>query len=335
MQRVLLPTIEAPGYRGGVARYIAAIVDTLGKHVDVVALPNLRYWSIGSLLWKRRHAYDQVWVHHILPVGSVVWLFKILGAKPYVIFLHGMDFDLARQGALRRWLAKRILRGAKRVVANSVALAKEVAAFARVAEPLTVYPCVSDELIGASNVIPSREGKVWTTLLTVSRLVERKGHLKVLEAIKDMPHAAYEIVGDGPMRATIAARIVELGLADRVRIHPDVTDAALAEFYRAADIFAMPASKSTTDREGFGIVYLEASLFALPVIACRTPGVDEAVIDDKTGVLVDDSVEAIKNAVVRLSADRPFSVTLGKQGRERVLAEFTREKQFAKLRQLL
>lgn len=332
--RVLLPTIDALPARGGVARYIDAIVRTL-LEVRVEVLANAQYAPLFRSLRKQWKAYDVLWIHHILPVGTVAWKLRLLGGAPYVIFLHGMDFDLARRNPWKRWLTRRILRGANRVVTNSQALANEVAMFAKIADPLVVYPCVDDDIVAAAETAFTISGQERVRLLTVGRLVERKGHMKVLEAIKDDTRFDYTIVGDGPMRATILGKIQEYGISSRVRVRSDVADADLPNVYRHADVFVMPSAKSPTDREGFGIVYLEAALFGVPSVAVRQPGVDEAVIDGETGVLIDDTTDALHRALTRMADDGQFRVLLGARARERVVAEFTREAQCARLRALL
>lgn len=326
--RILLPTLELPSARGGVGRYIGAIGLKTIPEVDVVE------WR-GHI---DAEGYDAVWVHHILPIGTQAWLQRLRGGKPYVVFLHGLDFDLARRNTWKRWLTRRILRGAAHVVTNSKALAKEVASFAKIVTPLVVYPCVSDEILHAAQHHPRPlldEKGSCLRLLTVGRLVERKGHLKVLEAIKDMPDVDYTIVGDGPMREEIEMKIDELGMRDRVHVRTNITDEELPAVYRSADVFVMPSTKSTTDREGFGIVYIEAALFGVPSIAVRQPGVDEAIVDGETGWLIEDSVVVLRTLLGRLSADRTLSVPRGQTAKARVLSEFTREAQFGKLRAIV
>jgi glycosyltransferase involved in cell wall biosynthesis len=350
MARILLPTIEAPGFKGGIARYIEAIKKTFPGNVEVTVftmaprslrdlsghLETWSYYGMLKMLWLRRKDYDQLWIQHVLPLGTAALAAKLLGGKPYVIFLHGLDFDLARQGLIRRELTKRILRLAKKVVTNSAALAGEVAGFVLGVKPLVVYPCVADEMVAAAKVIDGiKNDEVGLRLLTVARLVERKGHLPVLEAIKNLPEVRYDIVGDGPYLKVIEEKIVELGLGNRVTVHSIVSNDELVQFYRDADVFVMPAKKTATDREGFGIVYLEAGLFGLPVIANNTPGVDEAVIDNMTGTLIDGSVEELTKAIERYQNDERLGEEQGKRGRERVLAEFTRLAQMSKLDELL
>ncbi len=136
------------------------------------------------------------------------------------------------------------------------------------------------------------------------------------------------------MRTTIQQRIEALGLSKRVRLITNAQDEDLAAYYQAADVFVMPTTKTSQDREGFGIVYLEAQLFSLPVVATNQPGVNEAVIDSETGLLIEDTPTALLAALERLQDVRLRS-RLGQQGRQRVLAQFTREQQMSKLAALL
>lgn len=356
MKRIVIPTLEKEGAQGGIGRYISAIVSTY-PGTKVLHLPSAKYPVIFSAFKGEPDAV--FFVHEVLPVGTVAWIKRV----PYVIFLHGKDFDLGRRNAWKRWLLRRVLKGAQAIVVNSEALAAEVKGFSG-AKPLhrdihVVYPPVSDELVEASK--GTRKGKGWTDLrdlaklaagamgvsitptqhasskdggvmlLTVARLVERKGHLKVLEAMTKLPNTIYTIVGNGPMKTKIAERILELGLADRVTMITDVQDADLPDIYTDADIFVMPTTQSKTDREGFGIVYLEANLFGLPVVGTRTGGVGEAILDGKTGVLVEDTVEDLVKALQVLIDSAELRAAMGSRGRVRVLEQFTREEQMGKL----
>ena len=90
----------------------------------------------------------------------------------------------------------------------------------------------------------------------------------------------------------------------------------------------MPAREIDGDFEGFGIVYMDAAFFSKPVIAGDSGGVRDAVIDNETGLLVDpNNIESIKNAILELYNNPEKSLALGKQARERALADFSWEKQ--------
>jgi phosphatidylinositol alpha-1,6-mannosyltransferase len=180
----------------------------------------------------------------------------------------------------------------------------------------------------------SGEGKF--TLLTVSRLVPRKGHIRVLKAIADLqkqiPALRYRILGDGPALGNIIHAANELGVYDLIRLSGHVTDTEIAEAYDEADVFIMPTIADVIDREGFGTVYLEAAAHGLPSIASKLPGVDEAVLDGQTGLLVPDGdIEALKAAIVRLWKNPEECQRLGQVGQRRVFEEFVAEKQFEKL----
>ncbi|MFH1767103.1 MAG: glycosyltransferase family 4 protein [Patescibacteria group bacterium] len=336
MSKVLLTTLDFPPQQGGVARYLWALKQTFQDEVDVL------YWRKTPSKWEMWRdltsgsaGYESIWVSHILPVGTMAYLAKFVTQKPYVIFLHGMDFDLARRNRWKKFLTRRILKGARRVVTNSQALAYEVQSFVNIIEPMVVHPCVVDYFVGASQATPLVADKTKVTLLTVSRLVERKGHIQVLEAIRNLPNVHYTIVGDGPYYGQIYFRIKDLGLEHRVRIIRNASDEELPRIYQSADIFVMPTIKTEIDREGFGIVYLEAQLFKLPVIASNHPGVNEAVLDKVSGFLIEEDIDTLREVIERLVNDSETRKRMGAVGRDFVLAGFTRDKQFPKLRELL
>ena len=78
--------------------------------------------------------------------------------------------------------------------------------------------------------------------------------------------------------------------------------------------------------EGFGIVYLEANACEKPVIAGKYGGSAEAVVDGKTGILVDpDNIDEIANSIVKLLLNEKLAKEMGRKGRERVLKQFSYE----------
>jgi len=275
----------------------------------------------------------------------------IVTRKPYVVVVHGMDVGLARKNPVKRLVARSVLRRAKTVVTNTMALEREVREAFGVERTVVVYPTVSQ----TPPNLPSPEGRELSVsppdqsggvrgglcLVTVARLVPRKGHLRVLDAIARLREehpdvsVSYAIVGDGPMRETIEARIHELNLAN-VRVMPNVTDDDLPAAYASADLLVMPVVRNDGDREGFGMVYLEAAAHCVPSVATDMPGVDEAVVDGSTGILVPDGdIAALADAVYGLATDPERRHALGGAARDRVRATFTPDVQFSKLKSIL
>ncbi len=149
-------------------------------------------------------------------------------------------------------------------------------------------------------------------LLTVGRLVKRKGVLVFLKDVFPNLRKSYEyvIVGKGPERSIIAEHIKQNGLQNRVRLITNADDETLKKIYKAADIFIMPNITVKNDVEGFGLVALEAAATGLPVIATRVDGITDAIIDGKNGYLVNEGVPAeMKQKIesIKLARNRKFS----------------------------
>jgi glycosyltransferase involved in cell wall biosynthesis len=329
MERLLLPTSDFPPKRGGVARMLSTMVDAVSGMRSLIVAEAATYRSMLKMFRDRRPLFDALFVSHVLPIGTAAMVYRLMTGTPYDVLLHGLDFDLARSDRKKSIVLWLVLRCARRVFANSNALSREISTFAH-RSCAVLYPCVSDELVEAAALIGERSGN-GTKLLTVSRLVERKGHHKVFEAMMQVPDVTYTIVGDGPMKRVLEDTVKRLGLSERVTFMQAVSDGKLPELYASHDIFVMPTTKTTTDREGFGIVYLEAGLFGLPVIATRQPGVDEAVVDEETGLLIEDSSVALVGAISKLVSDGALRKRLGQAARARVLASFTAQQTYRAL----
>ena len=349
-KKTRLYTTDFAPSRGGVARYLGNLKAYFsveasaedpealeGIDVDVL-VPSTRWWQALGRFWRDRRDISQIVVSHVLPIGTAALAFKWMTGTPYVVIVHGMDVGLAKTRPLKRFVTGMVLRGAKVVVANSKALEREVREEFWVERTVVVYPTV--ETRRPPLTPPAyQEGK---RLLTVARLVPRKGHLRVLDAIvllrRDHPDLSvqYTIVGDGPFLETITRRISELGLDDCVTIVRDATDEQLPNYYASSDLFVEPVVADPVDREGFGIVYLEAALYGVPSIATNMPGVDEAVLDGITGILVKDGdIAALADAVYRLATNEEERRRLGEAAYRRTVDEFTNERQFEKLRPFL
>ncbi len=326
----MLITHDYPPKQGGVARYLEALVLTC-PCINLYVLSEFPgRISLFLIVYRSMKRFDGIITSHVLPIGTMCWLASQFIKKPYIIILHGMDFDLARKNFLKKYLLKKILSNADTIVVNSIALDKEVSTFTKRVDVQVVYPTISDAFLESSSFINSKHNTDnIVKLLTVGRLVGRKGHIRVLEFIKSNPGFTYTIVGNGPMKAVIEEYIKDNNIEDRVFVMPNINDRKLPDIYAKSDIFVMPTIKSETDREGFGIVYLEAQLFKLPVIATNHPGVDESIIDGETGYLINESEASLKNAIENLQ-DPAVRKKMGELGNRFVKDNFTRQKQFSK-----
>ncbi len=141
-------------------------------------------------------------------------------------------------------------------------------------------------------------------LLTVGHVSPRKGQHRMIQALPAVltkfPQAMYNIVGRPINQEKLTQQAMDLGVADHVVFHGAIDEhSKLWDYYQAADIFVLLSENQTNgDVEGFGIVALEANAVGTPVIGAKYCGVEEAVNDGISGVLVDgNSAEEIVQAV--------------------------------------
>jgi len=166
-------------------------------------------------------------------------------------------------------------------------------------------------------------------VVCVSRLVPRKGQdvlIKALPAVRRrVPGTVLLVVGGGPDAPRLHRLAAQAGVADDVVITGPVPWDALPEHYAAGDVFAMPCRtrRGGLEVEGLGIVYLEASATGLPVVAGRSGGAPDAVLDGETGHVVDGrSVPQVAARVADLLADPERARAMGERGRSWVSAQW-------------
>jgi phosphatidyl-myo-inositol dimannoside synthase len=179
-------------------------------------------------------------------------------------------------------------------------------------------------------------------VVCVSRLMPRKGQDTLIDAwpsvLAQVPGAALLLVGGGPYRGRLEARVERLGLAGDVVLTGSVPAPDLPSYFAAGDVFAMPCRTRNggLDVEGLGIVYLEASACGLPVVAGDSGGAPDAVVPGRTGYVVagGDTV-LLSQRLVTLLTDGQLAARLGAAGRQWVLDEWQWQSQADRLADLL
>lgn len=291
-----------------------------------------------------KHGIEFLLVGNILPLGTVALILKQKKKIPYGVCIHGMDITVPK--GRKKILLKKILKNAERIIANSQFMKKKIVDFG--VSPRTVevvYPCPNinpntDEFLVQELRIKYRleEKKV---LLTVGRLMERKGHSMVIRSIfqikKIFPHIIYLIAGEGPCRKDIEKLVDTYDLKTNIILLGLVDDRVLKSLYELCDVFIMtPYELQNNDIEGFGTVYLEAAIFGKPSVASISGGIPEAVIDEKTGLLVQPRNAAeITQALLKLLKNPSYANRLGMQAMERVHREFKWNIQIEKVKKIL
>ncbi|HEY7106521.1 MAG TPA: glycosyltransferase family 4 protein [Acidimicrobiia bacterium] len=280
----------------------------------------------------REVAAKVVFLDPWLPLGYVG---PKLTAAPYVVVVHGAEVTVPGRLPVSRRLGARTLHAAAGVVAASEYAAREAARAARRSlRGVVVPPGVDVERFRPIDADERRSVRAAFGLdadrplvLGISRLVPRKGFDVVIDAIATLPGVQLAIGGArGRDRGRLEARAAKAGVASRVSFLGAVPDAALAPLYACADVFAMPCRDRWLglEAEGFGIVFLEAAAAGVPVVAGRSGGSHEAVVDRETGIVVDGrSAGEVRAALERLLADEELRERMGLAARDRAVSEFS------------
>jgi teichuronic acid biosynthesis glycosyltransferase TuaC len=227
--------------------------------------------------------FDLIDAHYFYPDGVAAALLARWFGKPFIVTARGTDLNLIPQYTLPRkmmqWAAKR----AASLIGVSQALADVLLGWGLAAQKVHVIR----NGVNLDRFAPQEAGAARARLglapqgpmlLSVGNLVELKGHALLIEALHllrdEWPALRLVIAGEGPERPRLQAQIERLGLAERVRLLGAVPNAALCDWYCAADLFLLPSS-----REGLPNALLEALACGTPVLASAVGGIPEVLAD--------------------------------------------------------
>lgn len=268
-----------------------------------------------------------------LVVGLQTPMHAFLAGHPT---LKGDPQFMTERGEPLLKLEQTLLEGAAGVHAISNAIVEYIeSAYRTVLRPrLAVVPLALEDRVNFPLDAPAALPPGSVRLLFVGRLELRKGIDALLAAaiplLARFPNVYLDVVGNdalaGPAgrtyRAAFEADTANVGLRDRVRFHGEVSEEALRGFYRGCDIFVAPSRF-----ESFGLILLEAMMFAKPVVCCRAGGMPEVVIEGETGLLAEpgDPV-SLEQCLARLIDDPGLRQRLGTAGRRRYEARFMPER---------
>jgi len=252
-------------------------------------------WNGRSLLKSRR--FDVINTVFVVPTGPVGAYLASTGNIPNVLTVHGGDlYDPSKASSphrhlMLRMLIRRLLRRANAVVGGSENTIENVHKYY-----LPDHPC---EFIPLGIKRPSKaetsrshlgfaEGD--KILVTVGRLVARKAISQLLEMVARLADPAVKllILGDGPLKAELEVQAQDLGIDQQVRLMGFVNEKEKNELLQAADLYV-----STSQHEGFGLVFLEAMAAGLPVVCYDFGGQSDFLQNGVTGALVSLNDQAV------------------------------------------
>lgn len=199
---------------------------------------------------------------------------------------------------------------------------------ATIADAVTLVPSIAERTVVVPNgVAPPTRG--WRPvaddteeLLCIGRLVPQKDFSRALGALRLLadrrPNVRLTIAGDGEERDMLVETARAFGVDDRVDFLGMVDHSHIPALLDRATVVVLPSRF-----EGMPLVALEAAWMARPVVASSVPGIEEAIVDGVTGLLVAGDDLALADAIGSLLDDRASARAMGVAARARVEAEFS------------
>ncbi len=229
------------------------------------------------------------------PLG---WIIKGVLHRPTVMTIHGLE--VTYRSSLYRHLVIPYMERMDRIVAVSNETARIVRQKLPDTHPEVIFNGQDDTfydprprkehltIIASETGIPLKTLQARKLLHTNGRLIERKGvRWFIKNVLPKLPEdTLYLVSGDGPERKNIETTIAQYHLENRAKLLGRVSDEALHALYNTVDIFVMPNVPVADDMEGFGLVALEAASCGRTVLAAKLEGIQDAIIDDKNGRLI-------------------------------------------------
>lgn len=256
---------------------------------------------------------------NLLPIA---FFCKIVAPKAKVVLIvHGDDVWGDPTYRAIRWYDRFFLRRLDRIISVSDFTARRMQqAFGLNSKSFRIFLNAVDPI---SFQHPTQRSPA--EILSVTRLAAHdhgKNIDKVLRAvarlIADIPQLHYTIIGDGVLRPQLETLSRELGIQDHVTFSGRVDDSVLSEAYSKASIFVMPSQK-----EGFGIVFLEAWQRELPVICGIQDAACEIISDQIDGFAVDPhNIDELAARISYLIANPDVAQSMGQAGADKVRANY-------------
>lgn len=245
--------------------------------------------------------------------------------KKVVVYVHGEELLIANTSRQIKLMARWVYRNADLIIANSNFTKTLLNQFYPGVKAEVVHPGVDSKFFMQSEI----ERKAYRKLLnipndtivltTVARMEPRKNQSMVIKAvaklIKDGYRLAYLIGGGGEEKEKLISLSKKLGVENNVFFLGYVTDGEKKRIFCSADIHIMISKQVGCVTEGFGIVFLEAGAAGIPSIGGKVGGQLEAVINGKTGLIVDgENLTEVKHAISYLYSNRKTRIQMGKEG---------------------
>jgi glycosyltransferase involved in cell wall biosynthesis len=267
-----------------------------------------------NVLGRRRSTLDVLVAYQTVIDGFLGVLARRMFRIPVLVAVRSeKEYRLERSRVIRT-LSPWVFRHADRIAVQTETVRRELL------EALTHggLPQLGRQVQGKMTVIPNgisvgeAPPRTGDTVLYVGRLIEAKGVIHLVEAMRECPEDRLLVVGDGPEMERLKNASREQGNVD---FRGRATRPELEDSFRRARMLVLPSVRD----EGMPNVLMEAMARGIPVIATRNAGIPDLVKNGETGLLVEpgDS-RALASAIRRISAEPGLAERLSRNAREEI-----------------
>ncbi len=272
-------------------------------------------------------------IFHAHYASSFGFLASFVNHPRKILSVWGSDIvEFPTKAIWNKLIIKKSLSGLNIITATSGFLKSRVEKYISVNTPIKVIPFGIDSALFTMG--RKDENKAFKIGITKS-LRFKYGHIELLKALKRLIDSGYniklKIIGAGEDEKKIKDFSSKLGLNSSVKFEGFVPNDQLFTALQDIDVFAMPS----VCEEGFGVAAIEASSCGLPVVAAKTGGIPEVVVDGLTGILVEPGDDAaLAEAIEKLINDPELRRKMGTAGREFVEKNYRWEDNLNTMRDL-
>lgn len=265
--------------------------------------------------------FNVIHAHTAIPVGFAAMLLRKEYKCPFVVTIHGQDFQYTINKNTRcRENVYRVIEEANKVITVSTKL-KNVIKQERLLEKVVVINNgINPEEYEDDEQVELSGDHV---ILSVSALIKTKGidiNIRAMSIlVKKYANIKYYIIGDGEEERNLKKLVNDLSLNDNVIFLGRISNAKAIKYMSKCDIFSLPSWQ-----EGFGIVYIEAMMNGVPVIGVKGQGIEDVIINRKNGFLVEPhSVEDLVRTMEYIIDEKEDARAIGEKGKKAVFSEYT------------
>lgn len=307
-----------------------------------------RYWYVLYNLWKFLKKNPRcIVIATTWELGSpMVFLRRFFPQANLVIIAHGREVTKLKSAKELKTFEKTIRhavltiavsRFTKEEILNRLSTNNSSVEFLPNAVNIDRFYPVKDFRTIQNKLGVNKRNKV---ILTLARVIERKGHDTVIKALPDIikqyPETIYVIAGPWkePFYQKLQTLIDDLDLREHVVFSSFVSDEDLTKYYSMSDVYVMVSREleKSGDSEGFGITFLEANACHCPVIGSYSGGIPDAIEDGVSGYLIEpDDPKALSQKILLLFNDQKLRDEMAIRGRKRVEDNYTWQKITLKL----